>query len=84
MGRICSKCAMQVTCIKEEYNSFSVLRARDTQRAASIKSNAKYSRLLPSCPNMSFTVLFTLLQTPVEDTQLSMYRLEFPSCPLEH
>ena len=52
---------------KQGYDFFSVLPASNTQQAASVRSNLKFSRLIPSCHNMAFTVcrikhLFTLLQ----------------------
>ena len=55
IGQLCSKCAMQVTCIKVGYNFFKVLPAKDMYRAASVKSNKKFSRLVPSFHNTSST-----------------------------
>ena len=58
---VCRKCAMQVACIKVGYNSFNVLPAKDLYRAASVKSNAKFSRLIPSRCNRSSTVYRIIL-----------------------
>ena len=80
---------MQVTCFKVGYNFFNVLPAKDMYRAASVKSSAKFSHLVPSCRNTSSTVRRIILQLTlqlfqVEGIQQEMFRLEYPSCPLVH
>ena len=52
---------MQVTCIKVGYNSFNVMPAKDMYQTASVMSNAKFSRLVPSCRNTSSTVCRIIL-----------------------
>ena len=55
------KCARQMTCIKEGYNSFNVFPAEDMYRAASVKNYEKFSRFISSCRNMSSTVCRIIL-----------------------
>ena len=52
---------MQVTCIKVGYNSFNVLPAKAMYRAASVKSNAKFFRLVSGYCNRSSTVCRIIL-----------------------
>ena len=61
IAQLCSKCAAQVICIKEGYNSFNVFPAKDMYRAASVKNNEKFSRFISSCRNMSSTVCRIIL-----------------------
>ena len=61
IAQLCSKCATQLTCIKEGYNFLSVFPAKDMYGAASVKNNTKFSRFISSCRNMSFTVCRIIL-----------------------
>ena len=61
IAQLCSKCATQVTCIKEGYNSFNVFPAKDIFRGASVKNNEKFSGFISSCPNISSIVCRIIL-----------------------
>ena len=80
---------MQVTRIKVGYNFFKVLPAKDMYRAASVKSNETFSRLVPNCHNTSFTgcriiLLSTLLLRSTGKHSIRNVLFGGPSCPLVH